>query len=492
MSEKQKPRKSNPGQNSEPNWRTRQHCNTSKLKYSRDAVLEKFQLSESFPIPVPEDILVVFLKDSSLPLNSAEKFLHGLGESVNSRKFFSREKTTEKGHVESKKKEENEKKAETKVLEEVKEISEIWDLNETEEVKVEVKASRSEKVLRNKEDSGSGLTRKVEQVAKKETDSGVKKEAEKVNEKIEEVNKGSGKLEKDNKKEAAVAKEPVKTQSEKVNVDLSLKQEVTDVKGSDKKSGKEQPKKLPEPVKVETESLKKPSEQSKSPFGTGKKPSEPLKTSEAPKKGLEQGKKQPEPSKKPQSATKTPLDSVKDQETKPKEPQKLQAGNSNPSNTVQPNPLPSEQSTPKPNSLPPPPQTTLPSSATFPIPSLEKSQLSSLSTTPFAKILLFTGKPGQDSSKLYFPSDLKVYERLWFYKDSQGSTQGPFSCLEMFNWVAKGCFPDSLQIAFCNSEFLPLNNQNPPKKTESPPELLSKKNPWSNSSKLFSRDNNKK
>lgn len=495
MSEKQKPRKSHPGQNSEPNWRTRQHCNTSKLKYSRDAVLEKFQLSESFPIPVPEDILVVFLKDSSLPLNNPEKFLHGLGESVNSRKFFSREKTNEKGNVEIKKKEDNEKKTEVKVLEEVKEISEIWDLNEAEEEKVGVRGSRSEKVLRNKEESGFG-NRKVDQGGKKEGDDGVKG-GEKVNEKVEEDKKNVGISEKD-RKEGVDGKEHGKDQIEKVNVDGGLKQIET---GENKKSGKEEEEKKQlkgqsEPVKVETESLKKPSEQSKSPFGTGKKPSEPVKTSETTKKNPEQGKKQPEPTKKTQNIAKAPLDANKDHEIKTKESQKLQADNSNPlkktSNTVQPKLNPSEQSNPEPKSLPSNANATVASSITFPIPSLDKSELNRLSTNPFAKILLITGKPLEDSPKLYFSADLKVYERLWFYKDLHGSTQGPFSCLEMFNWVAKGCFPDSLQIAFCNSEFLPMNNFNPPAKSESPPEHLSKKNPWSNSSKLFSRDNNKK
>lgn len=39
------------------------------------------------------------------------------------------------------------------------------------------------------------------------------------------------------------------------------------------------------------------------------------------------------------------------------------------------------------------------------------------------------------------------FEKVWFYKDPQNNTQGPFSTIEMFNWSAAGFFNSNLQVA---------------------------------------------
>lgn len=473
MSEKQKPRKSHPGHNTEPNWRTRQQCNKSKLKYLRDTVLEKFQPSESLPIPVPEDIMSVFLPVSSLPSCSPGKFMHGLGDSVNSRKFFPKEKMNEKGHAEVKKKEENDVKVENKEertekeqkakevekkekvekrekveknekpnKEEKKEISEIWDMAEVEEEvkeeKVNIIKSESENTLQVKENEKKG----------KDKDGDAKESA---NEDFKKTEKPKG------KKEVTVKKDTEE------NPNLSHLAEKGGANPNSKQTVKEKPKQLPK-------DSKKNADQSKSPFGPSKQAPEP-------------SKNLPEIEKKLQDQPKN----AKDKKTQPENPKipeaKPQKKSAYPDNSNMPNTqkLNYSEIVQKPISAP-----------VFPVPTLDKSQLASFSTAgnPFAKILLFTGKSGDDHSKFYFPAESKVYERLWFYKDPQERTQGPFSCLEMYNWVTKGCFPDSLQIAFCNSEFLPMGNYSATK-PEIPTEL-DKKNPWSNSAKLFSKENNKK
>lgn len=75
---------------------------------------------------------------------------------------------------------------------------------------------------------------------------------------------------------------------------------------------------------------------------------------------------------------------------------------------------------------------------------------------PFAKAMIQTGINAEDD-KLYFPLGLKPYERIWFYKDPNDQVQGPFSCIEMFNWTLRGCFPSDLPISFANTEFVPMN-----------------------------------
>lgn len=39
------------------------------------------------------------------------------------------------------------------------------------------------------------------------------------------------------------------------------------------------------------------------------------------------------------------------------------------------------------------------------------------------------------------------YKEVWFYKDPLGTTHGPFSPIEMFNWSAAGYFTDLLQVS---------------------------------------------
>ena len=76
---------------------------------------------------------------------------------------------------------------------------------------------------------------------------------------------------------------------------------------------------------------------------------------------------------------------------------------------------------------------------------------------PFAKAMLQNGIDSPDD-KIYFPLGSKPYEKVWFYRDPEGSIQGPFSCIEMFNWTIRKCFPENLEISFCNTEFVPMNS----------------------------------
>jgi hypothetical protein len=93
------------------------------------------------------------------------------------------------------------------------------------------------------------------------------------------------------------------------------------------------------------------------------------------------------------------------------------------------------------------------------VPAYERSVLESylVKGNPFAKALLATGLTGEDNEKMYFPFGEKPYEQIWFYKDPQGAVQGPFSCIEMFNWTMRDCFPADLLISFWDTEFVPMN-----------------------------------
>jgi GYF domain len=64
---------------------------------------------------------------------------------------------------------------------------------------------------------------------------------------------------------------------------------------------------------------------------------------------------------------------------------------------------------------------------------------------PFACIIL----THSTTSELYItPEPYSIpFEKVWFYKDPQNCTQGPFSTIEMFNWSAAGYFGNNLQIA---------------------------------------------
>ena len=76
---------------------------------------------------------------------------------------------------------------------------------------------------------------------------------------------------------------------------------------------------------------------------------------------------------------------------------------------------------------------------------------------PFAKAMMQHGLESVDN-KISFPVTSKAYEKVWFYKDLEQNMQGPYNCIEMFNWTARKCFPDDLEISFCNTEFVPMNN----------------------------------
>lgn len=75
---------------------------------------------------------------------------------------------------------------------------------------------------------------------------------------------------------------------------------------------------------------------------------------------------------------------------------------------------------------------------------------------PFASILLASGLV-DSCGFMSQPASSQAYEKVWFYKDPQGVTQGPFTSVEMFNWHAAGYFTLNLQVALgARSHFSPL------------------------------------
>lgn len=83
--------------------------------------------------------------------------------------------------------------------------------------------------------------------------------------------------------------------------------------------------------------------------------------------------------------------------------------------------------------------------------------LFSTNSNPFAIAMIATGIEKNDG-KIHFPANSKPTQQVWFYKDPENKVQGPFSCLDMFNWIIAKCFPDDLQISFGKTEFAPMNN----------------------------------
>ena len=65
---------------------------------------------------------------------------------------------------------------------------------------------------------------------------------------------------------------------------------------------------------------------------------------------------------------------------------------------------------------------------------------------PFAFILLESGLT-DSCGFMSQPPTSQAYEKVWFYKDPHGVTQGPFTSVEMFNWNAAGYFSMSLLVA---------------------------------------------
>ena len=96
MSDKLKPRKLAPNYAQDPKWRNKIKVNTSSKRYTREFMLEKYTKNSFFPIPVPEDILVLFEPENLPPLTAIQGFTHNLGDFVNSRKFNPREKKNDK------------------------------------------------------------------------------------------------------------------------------------------------------------------------------------------------------------------------------------------------------------------------------------------------------------------------------------------------------------------------------------------------------------
>jgi len=75
---------------------------------------------------------------------------------------------------------------------------------------------------------------------------------------------------------------------------------------------------------------------------------------------------------------------------------------------------------------------------------------------PFASILLESGLV-DSCGFMSQPPTSQAYEKVWFYKDPQGLTQGPFTSVEMFNWHAAGYFTLNLQVALGGrTHFSPL------------------------------------
>jgi hypothetical protein len=64
---------------------------------------------------------------------------------------------------------------------------------------------------------------------------------------------------------------------------------------------------------------------------------------------------------------------------------------------------------------------------------------------PFAGIIISNST--EDEGNLITNPNSIPFEKVWFYKDPQNNTQGPFSTIDMFNWSAAGYFGNNLQIA---------------------------------------------
>jgi len=83
---------------------------------------------------------------------------------------------------------------------------------------------------------------------------------------------------------------------------------------------------------------------------------------------------------------------------------------------------------------------------------------------PFATTLISFGIL-DENNRYFYPPDSKPFEKIWFYKDQEAKTQGPFSTIMMFNWTINGFFPPDLEIGIGNTGFfVPMNlfNSLPP------------------------------
>lgn len=539
MAEKQKPRKSHPGHQQEPNWRHKHHSNTSKYRYRREVVLEKFLPSQSFPISVPEDILIVYLAESELPACKTDKFVHSLGDSVSSRKFVPRERNTEKTVHENVRKHDEEVKIpiETKKVEEKTEYSEIWDIHEPKsEIPASLANSKSEGTIKRNHDIPSieakpaakpqapaaPTTTSIPSAPSAPSDP-AKESPDQVQNKAK-VSKGTKweTIEKE-KPSAEVIKKPEsipdkgKTESKPEPIPIAESKDHAHAHKLQTKPETEPSHNPKQAVHAEGKKVHFEKEGPAVPT-TGTKDSKP----EAPSKPEpNKAKPQAKPDNKPVKEVKKPVEApkevnsakqVKESQSSPLD-SKANTGQSKgqfKSVWGQDNKKPFEDlEKPKnPENLENPAKNEKPASGlneemkqgqVFPSYNKELIETFVKLDNPFAKVLILTGKIDGDS--VLFESSGKAFERLWFYKDRNGNVQGPFSCLEMFEWAVKGCFPSNLEIAFCNNEFAAMNGyQSKWKKTQVHPagralhgegelkkeEVKSVKGPWGDSSKLFS------
>lgn len=75
---------------------------------------------------------------------------------------------------------------------------------------------------------------------------------------------------------------------------------------------------------------------------------------------------------------------------------------------------------------------------------------------PFARIIIENSQFDSTGALCPIPYS-KPFEKVWHYKDPQSKVQGPFSSIQMFNWMAAGYFKDELEVAHTNTtHFAPL------------------------------------
>lgn len=75
---------------------------------------------------------------------------------------------------------------------------------------------------------------------------------------------------------------------------------------------------------------------------------------------------------------------------------------------------------------------------------------------PFASVIIENSTFDNTGALCPIPYS-KPYEKVWHYKDPQARVQGPFSSIQMFNWMGAGYFKNELEIAHSNTTcFAPL------------------------------------
>jgi len=85
-------------------------------------------------------------------------------------------------------------------------------------------------------------------------------------------------------------------------------------------------------------------------------------------------------------------------------------------------------------------------------------ELAQIPESAFTKLATFT--KNRSVQRPFLPSNIKQEEKksedgvppFWYYKDSEGTNQGPFSIEEMVDWYADGHFSDQLEVAGVKEE----------------------------------------